>query len=66
MTNTGTRWIKKQREKSGRPALAVEVQTHITTSNTERGVVANVNIPSLSGELMTINPGGRNYLRDNR
>src|SRR4030042_3158923 len=64
MTNTGTRWTKKQRKKSGRPARAVEVRTRTTTSSTERGVVVNVNIHSSYRELVTTNPGGKNCLRD--
>jgi hypothetical protein len=65
MTNTGNRWIKKQRRKSGLPALAVEVQTHIITSSTGPGAVVNANIHSSYGDSMITYPGGKNYLRDN-
>jgi hypothetical protein len=64
-TNTGTRWTKKRRRKSGLPALAVEVQTHIITSSTGPGAVVNVNIHSSYRDSMTTYPGGRNYLGDN-
>jgi hypothetical protein len=43
----------------------VEVQTPTTTSSIEHGAAVNVNIHSSFGDSMTINPGGKNYLRDN-
>ena len=65
MTNTGTRWTKKQPEKSDLHARAVEVQTPTTINSTEHGVAGNVNTPSSYKESIITNPGGRNYLRDN-